>query len=66
MAGCARGKTPWKKGLAMPKKPCSQSTTVVHTDASPRSLSVPISEQVMVDIESMDHGNKVVGFSLGL
>ena len=63
VAGCAKGKTPWKKGLAMPKKPCSQSATVVHKDASQCSLSVPISEQVMVDVESMDHGNKVVGFS---
>ena len=59
MAGRARGKTPWKKGPAMPKKPCSQSAAVAHRDASPCSLSGPVSEHVMVDVESMDHSKEM-------
>ena len=59
VAGRASGKTPWKKGPAMPKKTCSQSPTVAHRVASPCSLPGLVSEHVMVDVESMDHGKEM-------
>ena len=59
MVGRASRKTPWKKGSAMPKKTCSQSPTVAHRVASPCSLPGPVSEHVMMDVESMDHGKEM-------
>ena len=59
VAGRASGKTPWKKGPAMPKKTCSQAAAVAHRNASPCSLSGPVSEHVMVDVKSMDHGKEM-------
>ena len=59
VAGRATGKTPWKKGPAMPSKSCSQPPTEAHRVANPSSLPGAISEHVMVEAESMARGKEM-------
>lgn len=47
----------------MPKKTCSQAIPVVHKDANPSSIPVSDLEHIMVDVKSVEHGNKDLGTS---